>query len=69
MSSEVSSGPACDRRYLQNCINLPVSEAIDTCVYRVGLAGRFPKFSSATAMGLFHSVVALFLIVGVNYVA
>jgi putative aldouronate transport system permease protein len=54
---------------LQNSINLPVSEVIDTYVYRVGLAGQLPQFSYAAAIGLFQSVIAMFLIVAVNHVA
>ena len=54
---------------LQNPINLPVSEVIDTYVYRVGLAGQLPQFSYAAAIGLIQSVIALFLIVGVNHIA
>jgi putative aldouronate transport system permease protein len=54
---------------LQNSINLPVSEVIDTYVYRVGLAGELPQFSYAAAIGLFQSVIALILIVAVNQFA
>ena len=54
---------------LQNSINLPVSEVIDTYVYRVGLAGELPQFSYAAAIGLFQSVIALILIVVVNQIA
>lgn len=54
---------------LQNSINLPISEVIDTYVYHVGLAGQLPQFSYAAAIGLFQSVIALILIVAVNQVA
>ncbi|MGH2560883.1 MAG: ABC transporter permease [Thermomicrobiales bacterium] len=54
---------------LQNSINLPVSEVIDTYVYRVGLASPLPQFSYAAAIGVFQSVVALILIVAVNQIA
>ncbi|MGH2618661.1 MAG: ABC transporter permease, partial [Thermomicrobiales bacterium] len=51
---------------LQNPINLPTSEVIDTYVYHVGLAGELPQFSYAAAIGLFQSVIAMILIVTVN---
>jgi len=54
---------------LQNPINLPVSEVIDTYVYHVGLAGQLPQFSYAAAIGLFQSVIAMILIVAVNQIA
>ncbi len=54
---------------LQNGINIPVSEVIDTYVYRVGLASPLPQFSYAAAIGVFQSVVALILIVTVNQIA
>jgi putative aldouronate transport system permease protein len=54
---------------LQNPINLPVSEVIDTYVYHVGLTGQLPQFSYAAAIGLFQSVIALILIVVVNQLA
>ena len=54
---------------LQNPINLPVSEVIDTYVYHVGLAAQLPQFSYAAAIGLFQSVIAFVLIVVVNQIA
>lgn len=54
---------------LQNTINIPVSEVIDTYVYRVGLAAELPQFSYAAAIGLFQSVIAFVLIVAVNQIA
>ena len=54
---------------LQNPINLPVSEVIDTYVYRVGLAAELPQYSYAAAIGLFQSVIAFVLIVAVNQFA
>lgn len=54
---------------LQNPINLPVSEVIDTYVYRVGLAAELPQFSYAAAIGLFQSIIAFILIVVVNQIA
>jgi putative aldouronate transport system permease protein len=54
---------------LQNPINLPLSEVIDTYVYRVGLAAELPQYSYAAAIGLFQSVIAFLLIVVVNQIA
>jgi multiple sugar transport system permease protein/putative aldouronate transport system permease protein len=54
---------------LQNSLNLQYSEIIDTYVYKVGLTSAVPNFSYATAIGLFKSVVNLFLIIGVNSIA
>ncbi len=54
---------------LQNDINRPVSEVIDTYVYHVGLNSPLPQFSYAAAIGLFQSVIALILIVVVNQLA
>jgi multiple sugar transport system permease protein/putative aldouronate transport system permease protein len=54
---------------LQNSINLPASEVVDTYVYHVGLAGQLPQFSYAAAIGLFQSVIAFVLIVAVNQIA
>lgn len=54
---------------LQNPINLPQSEVIDTYVYHVGLAGQLPQFSYAAAIGLFQSMIAFVLIVVVNQLA
>ena len=49
---------------LQNSLNLPSSQVIDTFVYRTGLQ-QF-QFASATAIGLMKSVFALVLLVGAN---
>ena len=49
---------------LQNSINLPVSETIDTYVYKVGLAQS--RFSYATAVGLFKSVISVILLLIAN---
>jgi putative aldouronate transport system permease protein len=54
---------------MQNDINRPVSEVIDTYVYHVGLVSPIPQFSYAAAIGLFQSVIALILIVVVNQLA
>ncbi len=49
---------------LQNSLNLPASQVIDTFVYQTGLL-QF-QFASATAIGLLKSVFALALLVGAN---
>jgi len=50
---------------LQNSLNLPASQVIDTYVYQTGLL-KF-QFDMATAIGLMKSVLALILLVGANY--
>ncbi len=52
---------------LQNSLNLPASQVIDTYVYRTGL-GQF-QFASATAIGLMKSVFALALLLGANHLS
>ena len=52
---------------LQNPLNLAQSEIIATYVYKTGLLNA--DFSMATAVGLFNSVINLFLLLGVNFVA
>lgn len=49
---------------LQNTLNLPASQVIDTYVYQTGLLNF--QFSSATAIGLLKSVFALLLLFGAN---
>ncbi|WP_141504663.1 ABC transporter permease [Paenibacillus luteus] len=49
---------------LQNPLNLPMSQVIDTYVYQTGLL-QF-QFASATAIGLLKTVFALLLLVGAN---
>jgi putative aldouronate transport system permease protein len=49
---------------LQNSLNLPASQVIDTYVYRTGLKDF--QFASATAIGLMKSVFALALLLGAN---
>ncbi|QKS48771.1 sugar ABC transporter permease (plasmid) [Paenibacillus cellulosilyticus] len=49
---------------LQNSLNLPASQVIDTYVYQTGLLNF--QFSSATAIGLMKSVFALLLLFGAN---
>jgi putative aldouronate transport system permease protein len=44
-----------------------VSDIIDTYVYREGLTNM--KYSYVTAVGLFKNVLAMFLILGANYIA
>ncbi|WP_245600092.1 ABC transporter permease [Paenibacillus harenae] len=52
---------------LQNSLNMPTSQVIDTYVYRTGL-GQF-QFASATAIGLMKSVFALALLLGANHLS
>jgi len=49
---------------LKNQINISRSQVIDTYVYQVGMT--MGKYSYATAVGLFKSVIALFLLVIAN---
>lgn len=51
---------------MQNPLNLPVSQVIDTYVYEVGLKSPIPQYSYATAIGLFRSVIGLILLIAVN---
>jgi ABC-type polysaccharide transport system permease subunit len=53
---------------MQNSINLPLSEVISTYVYKVGLTG-VTDFSFSTAIGLFNSVINMFMIGLVNFLA
>ena len=50
---------------LQNDLNLSVSELLPTYVYKVGL--QQGKYSFSTAVGLFNSVVSLFLVLIANH--
>ncbi len=54
---------------MQNPLNLSAAEVISTYVYRIGLASSTPNFSYAAAIGLFNSVINLFMIITVNYIA
>ena len=54
---------------LQNDANLPVSEVIDTYVYKVGLTAQIPNQSYATAIGLFKSVIGCIILVLVNTIS
>lgn len=60
-----------DKAFLmQNDTNLVASEVISTYVYKVGLTAKGgSNFSYATAIGLFNSVVNLFMILTVNKIA
>lgn len=49
---------------MQNNLNISSSQVISTYVYNVGLQGN--KFSYATAIGLFNSVVSFVILVTVN---
>ena len=53
---------------MQNSLNLRTSEVISTYVYKVGIASvaGISDFSYATAIGLFNSVINLFMAGGVN---
>jgi putative aldouronate transport system permease protein len=53
---------------MQNGLNLSLSEVISTYVYKVGLTGT-SDFSFSTAIGLFNSVINLFMIGTVNFIA
>jgi putative aldouronate transport system permease protein len=52
---------------MQNSLNVSTSEVISTYVYKVGLNIGSGDFSFATAIGLFNSVINLFLLVVVNF--
>ena len=50
---------------LKNVLNAPRSEVIDTYVYQMGM--RVGRYSYATAIGLFKSVVSMILLVIANF--
>ena len=52
---------------LQNPLNVSTSEVIDTYTYKMGLGSM--RFSYATAVGLFRSVISVILLVGANFVS
>jgi len=57
---------------MQTGLNMPVSDILDTYVYRLGITGVTPlppNQSLATAVGLFNSVVGLILILSANTAA
>ncbi len=51
---------------LQNSLNMESSDVISTYVYRVGLLGG--RYSFASAVGLFNSLINFILLVAVNYI-
>jgi putative aldouronate transport system permease protein len=52
---------------LQNPLNMNTSDVISTYVYRIGIQGG--QYGTATAVGLFNSVINLILILLVNKIA
>ena len=52
---------------LQNTQNLTVSEVFETYTYRVGLLGG--RFSFATTVGLFASVISMIFLLTTNFIA
>lgn len=51
---------------MQNSLNLNFSEIISTYVYKVGLASDIQDFSMSVTIGLFNSVINLFLLLSAN---
>ncbi|MBR4235247.1 MAG: sugar ABC transporter permease [Clostridia bacterium] len=51
---------------LQNDLNLETSEVISTYVFKTGLLNKKPRYSFSAMVGLFNSVVNLFLLSSVN---
>ncbi len=49
---------------LQNSLNLPYSETIDTYVYKVGIKNM--RFSYSSAVALFKSLISVILLIGAN---
>jgi putative aldouronate transport system permease protein len=52
---------------LQNTMNLSVSEVFETYTYRVGMLGG--RFSFATTVGLFTSVISMLFLLSANFLA
>ncbi|MFC5987520.1 ABC transporter permease [Marinicrinis lubricantis] len=52
---------------MQNSLNLPVSEVIETYVYKIGIISN--QFSYAAAIGLFNTMINFTLLVCMNYIA
>ncbi|MEZ0536444.1 ABC transporter permease [Caldicellulosiruptoraceae bacterium PP1] len=52
---------------LKNSLNADASDVIDIYVYRMGMQSM--RFSYATAIGLFKSVIALMLLISANFVS
>jgi putative aldouronate transport system permease protein len=60
-----------DRAFLlQTPLNLSASEVIPTYIYKAGVlgTGALPRYSFATAIGLFQSTINLIMIVSMNAV-
>lgn len=54
---------------MQNQNNLITSEIITTYSYKVSLVSTFPDYPYSTAIGLFQSLIGLFLILAANKIA
>ncbi|PWU67863.1 sugar ABC transporter permease [Gracilibacillus dipsosauri] len=52
---------------MQNSLNLPISEVIETYVYKIGIISN--QFSYAAAIGLFNTLINFTLLVIVNSIA
>ncbi|MBU7595609.1 sugar ABC transporter permease [Metabacillus halosaccharovorans] len=52
---------------MQNPLNLPVSEVIETYVYKIGIISN--QFSYAAAIGLFNTLINFALLLTMNYIA
>lgn len=52
---------------MQNALNLPISEVIETYVYKIGIVSN--QFSYAAAIGLFNTLINFSLLVAMNYLA
>ena len=52
---------------MQNSLNLPVSETINTYVYKQGIVGG--KYSYSAAIGLFNTVINFVILLTVNKIA
>ncbi|HZH61466.1 MAG TPA: ABC transporter permease subunit [Metabacillus sp.] len=52
---------------MQNSLNIPVSEVIETYVYKIGIESS--QFSFAAAIGLFNTLINFALLVIVNQIA
>jgi putative aldouronate transport system permease protein len=49
--------------------NSPVSDILDTLVYRTGLSGGTPNYSYATAIGLFSGIIGIILVSSANFIS
>jgi putative aldouronate transport system permease protein len=52
---------------MQNSLNLPVSEVIETYVYKIGIISN--QFSYAAAIGLFNTLINFTLLLVMNFIA